>query len=243
MFKIAALSTTFAVALAMSPVLAHAAPLQLTTMKGKTATLHKIATGTPIKQDAKSTTYQFDDGSSEDAIAFGNGSSNVKSIWFDQFKTVAGGEAIKAVQIAWGTPADGSTKQEINGSYVVIGIWSDPNNDGDPSDAKLIGSVKAHMTQANKDKFITYTFDKPVYVGKAGTSFFAGDVTPAKSFAEIYFQGIDETNSAGHSWVAAQANGGKLNYHSIGANDTVGTIDSFGLPGNWLIRAIGVAGK
>lgn len=244
MSRIAALSTTFAVALALSPVLAHAAPTQLTTAKGKTLSVsHNSAVTTPAIQNDASKTYKWDDGASEDAIAFGNGTSNVPAIWFNQFKTVKGGEAIQSVEVAYGTKANSTTAKQLNGTKVTIGIWSDPNNDGDPTDAVLIGSVKGKISKANKDAFITYTFAKPVVVGKAGTSFFVGDVTPAETTAEFFFQGIDTTASAGHSWVAAQANGGKLNIKKIGKNDTVGTIDSFGLPGNWLIRANGVASK
>jgi hypothetical protein len=229
-------------ALTLSSALAHAGSLHLSTSTGQVRSLNqRVATPQPMAQDAKSTNYKLDDGASEDAIGFGDGSSNSPSIFFNQFKTVKGGEAISAVQIAYGTPDNSTTADQLNGTKVTVGIWSDPNNDGDLSDAKLIASVKGKISKANTDTFVTYTFATPVVIGKAGTSFFVGEVTPAETSAQYFFQGIDTTKSAGHSWVAAQASGNKLNIKKPGKNDTVGTIDSFGLPGNWMIRATGVA--
>jgi hypothetical protein len=241
MTKISTLTSVFALALAVSPVMANAKQAGFTTTHGVIYSVnHKGPATAPGAQDPASKIYKFDDGVSEDAIAFGNGVSNVKAIWFDQFKTVKGGEAISSVQIAFGTPANSTPAKQLNGKAIIVGIWSDPNNDGDPTDAVLIGSVKGKISSANTDTLVTYTFATPVFVGPKGTSFFVGDVTPAFSKSELFFQGIDETTPQGHSWVAAQANGGKLNVKRIGKNDTVGTIDSFGLPGNWLIRATGV---
>ena len=245
-------ASAVALALAISPVVAQAKTTFLLTAHGKAASVyHRVPTSPAVKVDAKSDgksiVYKVDDGSSEDAIGFGNGTSNVPALWFNQFKTKKGGEAISSVEISYGTPS--FPQSTLDGQKVTVCVWSDPDGDGTPNDAKLLGKVKGTISNSGTDTLVTYTFAKPVQVGAAGTSFFAGEETPAEKNTELFFQSIDETDSKGNadskgvSWVSANANGGKLNIKNPGKNDTVGTIDSFGLPGNWLIRATGVPGS
>ena len=181
-------------------------------------------------------TYQIDDGTAEDAVGFGDGFSNIESLWFNQFDVIPGATTITSVEVAWGTPA--FPDPSLDGTPVTVAVWSDPNGDGNPSDAALIGSVAGTIQNQGTDTFVTYTFSPPVELPAGATSFFVGDMTPAHSGFEQFFQGIDE-NSTLHrqSWVAANAAGGDVNLENPGQNDTVGLIDDFGLPGNWLIRA------
>lgn len=68
------------------------------------------------------------------------------------------------------------------------------------------------------------------------TSFFIGDLTPANPVEE-FFQGIDENSVLhGQSWVVANGDGSNVDINNLGDNSLIGTIDSFGLPGNWLVR-------
>src|SRR5205814_6415955 len=76
--------------------------------------------------------YMIDDGTAEDGVGFGNGAQNFESIWFNQFDVIAGQTMITTVSVAWGTPAFPDPSN--NGTPVTIGIWSDPNGDGNPSD-------------------------------------------------------------------------------------------------------------
>ena len=240
MKSVMGMASVMAMALAVSPVIAQARPT-LSGIGTHATAVHKTE---PVRQPADGATYQYDDGVSEDAVGFGNGFSNIPSLWFNQFKTVAGGEAISSVSIAYGTTADPQPK--LIGRKVAVCVWSDPNNDGNPADAVLLRVVRGTITSEGSDTFVTVTFNHPVKIGPAGTSFFVGEETVKVQRTELFFQAIDETNASGQahskgkSWVAAQAGGGKLDVGHPGANDTVGTIDSFGLPGNWLIRATGV---
>jgi hypothetical protein len=186
--------------------------------------------------------YLWDDGSAEDSVGFGNGEENFEALWFNQFNVVAGAESIASLEIAWGDPANPTPASQLNGLPVQLAIWSDPNNDGDPSDAFLLGSISGVIQDANTDTFVTYTFPTPVNIGGAGTSFFVGDMTPAFSPEELFMQALDNTQTHVHSWVAAMSDGSPVDFFDIGNNDFRGTIDSFGLPGNWLIRANGVEG-
>src|SRR5438874_3506746 len=179
--------------------------------------------------------YMIDDGTSENGIGFGNGSQNFEALWFNQFDVIAGQTLISTVSIAWGTPLFPDPSN--NGTAVTIAIWSDPNGDGDPHDAVLLGSVAGTIQMEGTDTFIDYTFSPPVDVS-AFTSFFVGDMTPMNNGPEHFYQGIDQ-NSPPHrqSWVAGNSDGSPVDINNIGNNDTIGLIDDFGLPGNWLVRA------
>ena len=179
--------------------------------------------------------YQYDDGTSENAVAIGTGVTAIEALWFNQFAVIPGANVIGSVDIAWGTPANSTPASQLNGTPVTIAIWSDPNGDGNPSDAVLLGSVPGTVQDANTDTFITYTF--PTAVTVPGTSFFVGDMTPANNSVEPFIESLDQNTSAGKSWTAFNSNGAPVDINNIGNNDTVAVIDSFGIPGNWLIRA------
>ena len=180
-------------------------------------------------------TYMYDDGTSEQSIAFGDGTQNFESLWFNQFAVIPGSNVITSVSVNWGTPL--FPESGLNGTAVTIAVWSDPNGDGQPFDAVLLGSVAGTIQNADTDTLVTYTFTTPVTV--PGTSFFVGDMTPAQSrLGELFYQGQDTTNSAPNkAWVAANSTGAPVDINNVGNNDFIGTIDSFGLPGDWTIRA------
>src|SRR5215813_4046283 len=83
--------------------------------------------------------YMIDDGTAEDSVGFGNGTSNFEAVWFNQFDVIPGQTLISTVSVAWGTPL--FPDPSINGTPITIGIWADPNGDGNPSDAFLLGQV------------------------------------------------------------------------------------------------------
>jgi hypothetical protein len=125
--------------------------------------------------------YMIDDGTAEDGVGFGNGSQNFESLFFNQFDVVAGQTLISTVSVAWGTPLFPDPSN--NGTPVTIGIWSDPNGDGNPSDAVLLGQVSGTIQNEGTDTFVDYTLSPPVDVS-AFTSFFVGDMTP-KQIGEL----------------------------------------------------------
>jgi hypothetical protein len=179
--------------------------------------------------------YMIDDGTAEDAVGFGNGTSNSEAVWFNQFDVIPGQTMISTVSVAWGTPA--FPDPSINGTSITIGIWSDPNGDGDPHDAVLLGQVSGTIQNAGTDTFVDYTLSPPVDVS-AFTSFFVGDMTPMNNGPEKFFQGIDEDSTLHRqSWVAGMSDGSPVDFENLGNNDVLGLIDDFGIPGNWLIRA------
>jgi len=180
-------------------------------------------------------TYMIDDGTAEDAVGFGNGAQNFEAVWLNQFGVIPGQTSITAVDVAWGTP---NFQEDINGTPVTIGIWSDPNGDGDPHDAALLGSVDGTVQNAGTDTFVTYTFSSAVSLPPGATSFFVGDLTPSNSGPQHFFQGLDENSTLfRQSWYCANNDGRDVDFNNPGNSDQVFIIDDVGLPGNWLIRA------
>jgi hypothetical protein len=176
----------------------------------------------------------IDDGTAEDSVGFGNGAQNFESVWINQFGVIPGQTSITSVDVAWGTPL---FQEDINGTPVTIGVWSDPNGDGTPFDGVLLGQVSGTIQSAGTDTFVTYTFSPAVTLPPGATSFFIGDLTPANSGPEHFFQGIDQNSTLfRQSWVVANSSGADVDIDNLGNNDFIGIIDDFGIPGNWLIR-------
>ena len=192
------------------------------------------ARGTGHGTQSLASTYMLDDGTTEDAVGFGNGLQNFESLWFNHFTVIPGATQISAVEVVWGTPV---FPEAINGTPITIGVWSDPNGDGNPSDAALLGSVAGTIQNASTDTFVTYVLSPPVDLPPGATSFFVGDKTPMNNGPEHFFQGIDESSFKRQSWIAAMSSGAPVDFNNPGNNDFLGLIDDFGLPGNWLIRA------
>lgn len=188
------------------------------------------------RQFVPAAVYMLDDGTAEDAVGFGDGTKNFQSIWFNQFDVIPGQTTITSVSVVWGTPA--ASDPAINGTPTTIGIWSDPNGDGNPSDAALLGQVAGTMQSQGTDTFVTYVFSPAVSLPGGATSFFVGDLTPTNNGPQHFYQGIDQSSTLHRqSWVAAMSSGGNVDFNNPGNNDFIGLIDDFGLPGNWLIRA------
>jgi hypothetical protein len=191
----------------------------------------------PIHQQLfPASTYTIDDGTSELGVAFSNGAQNFEALWLNQFDVIPGQTTIASVSIAWGTPIDFEPK--INGNPVTIAIWSDPNGDGDPSDAVLLGSTDGFTVNQGTDTFATYPFSPAITLPAGATSFFVGDMTPMNNGPVHYWEALDQNSILyRQSWVAAMSDGSAVDLNNPGNNDFFGIIDDFGLPGNWLIRA------
>jgi hypothetical protein len=203
---------------------------------GQTGQKNVSMTAKSAGRSGPSSTYQYDDGTSEQGVGFGNGAQNFESIWFNQFAVSPGNETITSVDVVWGSPLFPGFAP--NGTPVTIGVWSDPNGDGNPSDAVLLGSVAGTVQNSDTDTPVTYTFSPAVTLPAGATSFFVGDMTPMNNGPELFWQGQDTSDSAPNkSWVAADSLGGPVDFNNLGNNDFLFTIDSQGLPGNWLIRA------
>src|SRR5204863_9696018 len=126
------------------------------------------------------------------------------------------------------------------GRPVSLYVYQDADGDGNPSNALLIGgpyNVLVGMTET----FQTYSLNNLVapgpgdlYLGFEDTYAESGNYTP-----RLFPAAEDTTTTQVRSWVVGMGNGTPPDKANLANNDVIGTIDSFGLPGNWMIRANG----
>jgi hypothetical protein len=170
--------------------------------------------------------YLLDDGTAEDSIGLTTGGDIIS---LNSFTVIPGVESIDSVDIAWGTPA--FFDPSLNGLPYTVAIWSDPNGDGNPNDAVLLTTASGVVANQGTDTFINTSISATITTSKFFVGFLithAGGQFPAA---------FDETapTFSNRSYVAGGAQG---NINDLNANDLpVAPIESFGLVGNWLVRA------
>ena len=108
----------------------------------------------------------IDDGTAEDSIGLTSGGNFVA---VNSFPVSGGNNVITSISIAWGTPA--FPDPTLNGLPYTVGLWSDPNGDGSPTDAVLLAQAPGIIAAAGTDTFITTTIP-PTTV--TTTNFFVG---------------------------------------------------------------------
>lgn len=177
-----------------------------------------------LNSEVNSGIYSLDDGTAEASIGF-NGGGDIA--WLNSFTVVEGHKTITDILIAWGSSID-------EGEAASVHLWSDPNNDGNPDDAVLLESVNTTVTNPSTNTFAS--IDIPDRTFAVGDTFFVGGFM---SSTDTFFPALlDQTSSAGKSWVSGGAVG-SVDLNNLSGSSAFGTIDSFGIPGNLLVRAKG----
>ncbi|MDQ3199723.1 MAG: hypothetical protein M3Q46_11175, partial [Verrucomicrobiota bacterium] len=172
-------------------------------------------------------TYMLDDGTAENSVGLTAGGD---TICLNEFAVIPGSETISSVSIAWGTPA--FPDPSLNGLPYTVAIWSDPNGDGNPNDAVLLNTASAVVADQGTDTFITTNIPSTTITT---ANFFVGFLITQQ--AGQFPAAFDETNPtlSNRSYIAGGATGDIMNLNN---NELpVAPIESFGLVGNWLIRA------
>lgn len=180
------------------------------------------------------TTYLWDDGTAEDALGLTAGGT---MLFLNDFTVANGAEYISEVSAVIGPTIPGGT------SFTMM-VYDDPNNDGVPGDAVLIRTVEG--TVANQGEYVFQTLSvldqagQPVYVGAAGDHFFVAAMVSAAS--GLYPAAIDQSSSAGHSWLAATT--GQFDTGNLLNNEfPIASVASYGWPANFLVRASTGSGR
>jgi hypothetical protein len=166
---------------------------------------------------------RVDDGVAEDSVG-NNAVGNF--IWLNAFQVEAGGEVLRAVDLAFGSGIP-------EGETVAVHVWTDPSNDGNPEDAARRVTVTVKAVSPGTSAFTTV--DVPdLVLGEAGTWFFVG----AQTFNRPFPAPRDfEAPSALQSWISAATTLDDADPDDLAAAGLFGLIDSYGISGNWLIRA------
>jgi len=141
-------------------------------------------------------TYVLDDGSGESGLS---ATSPNYLIWANQFDVVAGAELITSISVAFG-PTPDFNYTDFTGESVTVSLWSDPNGDGDPSDAVLLTSVVGTVANYATDVFNLYDIPDTV----VNDSFFAAASLYDDSYNDPYYAfpaRFDWDSSPVRSWV------------------------------------------
>lgn len=128
------------------------------------ATILTVLLALQPSQPAFGQHYQIDDGTYEVGYRW-TGLPWFTISWLNQFTVIPGSETITSIQVVFGTPV-----QSDRTAFVCL--WSDPNNDKNPSDAVLLRSV---MTLIPSDRS-WHTYLIPPITLRPGESFFIGVV-------------------------------------------------------------------
>jgi hypothetical protein len=192
---------------------------------------------TPLAPDG-TLTFQLDDGSYENTIGFNNfqsgGNESFGAVWINRF-AVTQALTVDSISILW--PSTGNLTL---GMQPILVAYYDADGDGDPANAVRLGSGDVVVTIDSFDNFQNYPVDfsvpgpGDVYIGFVD----AWGLVPGGYEGVVYAASIDQDDPHGDSFVAASSTSSVVtDISNLGNNDVLGTIDSLGLPGNWLIRA------
>lgn len=172
--------------------------------------------------------FVLDDGTAEDTIGLTAGG---QFLWFNRFTPAPADLPFDLTQVEVMFSTLGNVTV---GEAVDIYIYTDA--DGDPSNgATFVGSETGLTIQA-LDAFSTYTLSPAIPITAAGDVLVLV-VNRGSVNAGQFPAAIDETASQGRSWIGF---GGTPADPPVLPATTMGTVDSFGFPGNFMIRASGV---
>ncbi len=176
-----------------------------------------------------SSVYMLDDGTSENSIGLTAGG---EIVCLNEFVVIPGSETITSINIAWGTPT--FPDPSLNGLPYTVAVWSDPNGDGSPTDAVLLTTASGVVADEGTDTFIDVAITPTTITTQ---NFFVG--FGIDQVAGQFPSAFDEDNPLpNRSWIAGSNTQGGADLEDLNNNDIpVATIESFGLFGNWMIRA------
>jgi hypothetical protein len=109
--------------------------------------------------------------------------------WLTSFDITAGHEVVSGVEVIWGYF---SVPRQL-----TVGLWSDPDGDGDPLDAQLLTALDV----TSGDSWTGSTLElPPTYVGPAGGRFFVGFYGLFPKDEGHFPASLDDGSLARRSW-------------------------------------------
>ena len=174
--------------------------------------------------------YVYDDGSTENSLGLIVGGDMA---WMQHFDPQGGCETITNIQAAIGW--SGGDDSVLIGEDLDVFVWDDVNNDGDPTDAVLLGQGTAVLTSANDDVLHVVQLDSPVTVT---SRFFIGAniVNPLPTHPAP----MDTSQmSNGRAWVSGVNEGPASSFdpNDVNAGTGVAEMDAIGFSSVFLLRA------
>ena len=171
--------------------------------------------------------YQYDDGTIESSIGVQPANSSI--VWMNGFTVKPGATTITSIALTFGRPV-AARSNLVNGQPVAIYLWSDPNGDGNPSDAKVLRGVSGVTANVDTNTFNVFPIT-PITL-PVGSHFFVGAI-----LTEWGFQvpgSIDLNRRMHNSWIRGWGPGIFPDPNNIGATIN---LDNTSVPGSFMIRA------
>jgi subtilisin family serine protease len=180
----------------------------------------------------------LDDGTRDDSLGLTTGG---QFIWLNRFTPDPADFpfSLTEVQILFGQDVGVNV-----GELVDIYVYEDTDGDGNPgTGANFLGSILDAAVQAVDDvTFSVYPVAAPIVLNGPGDVLIAVVNRTAGVAAGTFPASMDQTSSAGRSWVGIYSAGNPGNPPTLPADELWGTVDSFEFPGNFMVRGYGSFG-
>ncbi len=181
-------------------------------------------------------TFALDDGTRDTSIGFGQGAiAETAAIWLNRFSPGSAIYPLTINQISVLWPTQTGITDTLVGKTARLLVYRDADGDNDPSNATLVG--QQNVTIGALETFESYAVN--ISVSGPGDLYIGfEDLWATSGYSpRLYPASEDTTDPQVRSWVAAMSTGTPPNINNLGGNDLLGTVDSFGLPGNFTVRA------
>src|SRR6187399_1048153 len=96
---------------------------------------------------SRAVTYSIDGGTP--AASLGEHTAGWSAAAINHFTVVAGGQNVTSVSVLFGVNPSSPPNNLAGGEPFTVAVWSDPNSDGNPNDAVLLGSAGGVITVFN----------------------------------------------------------------------------------------------
>lgn len=188
--------------------------------------------------------YAIDDGLAETSVGLVNQSQGYDSIWLNTFSLSAGDSVIDQISIVFGI--SGGTGLSLEGRAVTVLLYTDPTG-GTPWDASLVWSLNTTIANSNSTTFNNYAVPS-VAVGINFVVGFRYNESRALIGATVgsFPAALDQTDpdlsNRSYAGFTFPASSPPLDINDLAGSIPGGNraaIESFGQPGNFLIRARG----
>lgn len=187
--------------------------------------------GDPVAEPDGALSFIVDDGVAENSIGDAG-----QFIWINRFTPNPADFPfqLEEVRVVFGT-----TSVPLGGAIEIV-IHEDTDGDGDPGTGSTFLASYTDVVQANDGTtFSVYTLAPPVTLDGPG-DLLVGIINRYGSEGTNDFPAsLDQTASQMRSWAASYLAGDVPPMPTYPADEQWGTIDSFGFPGNWIVRAFG----
>jgi len=179
----------------------------------------------------------LDDGSGESALGLTSGG---QFIWLNRFTPDPGDFpfSLRQVSVLFGADTGVTVTDQVD-----IYIYEDTDGDGDPgTNARFLGSINDAAVQAVDDvTWSNFTLTTPIDLYVPGDVLIAVVNRTAGINAGDHPAAMDTTASQGRSWIGIYSSGDPADPPTLPPDALWGVVDSFGFPGNWMIRGSGLS--